>query len=176
MKNKKLKFFIILTLIIQLLMPSYMLFHHYSLYSAALNQTREFKFRLEYINVYRSGKNELYFDIENIYDYTRDDVAVSVGDDGFARLSVAENKIRNKHWFTSKYYFNMNYMTADEYMYEDGVDVVKLKHTIRTKYSLDIEKDDDFYVTAKVYKGAFIPTAIYIEDEKVITFIHDKQN
>lgn len=175
MKNKKLKIFIILILIVQLLIPAYLLYHHYSLYNTALKESPDFKFRLEHISIYRTTNyttnpgDRLAFDIENVYDYYQDDASVTVGDDGFARMNPAEDKRLNKYWFSFKYYSGMNFFAEDEYEYEAGVNVMALEHAIRTKYSKDIEKDEVFYVTAKVYKGAFIPTAIYVEGEKVIT-------
>ena len=79
----------------------------------------------------------------------------------------------NKHWFTFKYCYSISQMNNGNYIYEAGVDIAALHRKINRIYRWDIEKPEGFYVTAKVYKGVFIPIAIYIEDQKVITFTQE---
>lgn len=179
MKNKKLRLFVIAILILQILMPAGLLYHHYSLHSRAMNDPREFKFRLDNIDIYDiynsgEGDERLSFDILDLFDYYHQDIAVTIGNDGYAQMSLAENKMFNKYWFTFKYCYSKSYANNDNYTYEDGVDVAELHKMINRIYSKDIKKPDNFYITAKVYKGVFIPIAIYIEDVKVITFSNNK--
>ena len=174
-KNKKLRIFIIAVLILQILMPAGLLYHHYSLHSRARKDSPEFKFRLESIDVYQiydtgEGDERLDFYVEDLFQYYHDDIAVTVGDDGYAHMAKPENKRLNKHWFTFNYCYDKSQMNNDNYVYEDGVDVAELHHKIYNTYGKDVSKPDGFYVTAKVYKGIFIPVAIYIENEKVISF------
>lgn len=173
--NKKLKFILVFILIIQLIMPVGLLTYHYTLHSKVMTESPEFKFRLESIDVYQvydtgEGDERLYFDVKDIFQLYHEDIAVTVGEDGYAHMLPCENKELNKHWFTFEYYYNKSYVNNDSYVYEDGVDVAELHHKIYNTYSKDVSKPYGFYMTAKVYKGIFIPVAIYIEDSKVITF------
>ena len=179
MKNKKLKIIIALALILQLLLPLYLLSYHYSAYDEAVSQTTEFKFRLEYLDIYDvydtgNGVQNLDFSIKDIYDYYNEDIEVTVGEDGFAKMSASKDKNRNKNWFTFKYYYESNFYSSEEYEYAEGVDVTKLIYTINALYEEDVITPEGFYITAKVYKGIFIPTAIYWENEKIISLKTEK--
>ena len=52
--------------------------------------------------------------------------------------------------------------------------MTKLIYTVNALDNYDVENPDGFYVTAKVYKGLFIPTAIYYDGVKVIIFNIEK--
>ena len=179
MKNKKLKIIIIASLILQLLLPLYLLSYHYSAYDEAVSQTEEFKFRLGYLDIYDlydtgEGVQHMDFRIKDIYDFYMQDIEVTVGDDGFAVMALSKDKNRNKHWFTFKYYYESNYYSSEEYDYAEGVDVTKLIYTVNSLRAEDVKNPEGFYMTAKVYKGIFIPTAIYFDGVKVITFNVEK--
>ena len=179
MKNKKLKIIIIASLILQLLLPLYLLTYHYSAYDEAMNETDDFRFRLEYLDIYDmydtgEGVQHLDFKIKDIYEFYGDDIEVTVGTDGFAEMALSKDKNLNKHWFTYKYYYSSNFYSSEEYEYAEGVDVTKLIYTVNALHSEDVENPDGFYMTAKVYKGIFIPTAIYWENEQVISFKTEK--
>ena len=179
MKNKKLKIIIIASLILQLLLPLYLLSYHYSAYDEAVSQTEEFKFRLGYLDIYDlydtgEGVQHMDFQIKDIYEFYGDDIEVTVGTDGFAEMALSKDKNRNKHWFTFKYYYNSDFYTSEEYEYAEGVDVTKLIYTVNALDNYNVENPDGFYVTAKVYKGLFIPTAIYYDGVKVIIFNIEK--
>lgn len=178
MMNKKLRIFVIVTLIIQLLLPLCLMCSHYSDYNYAMTESPEFKFRLEYINVYDiynsgEGDERLDFDVLDLFRFYQEDIAVTVGSDGFVIMSHPENKRLNKHWFTFKYCYSTSQLNSGNYIYEAGVDIAELHRKINRTYSKDVEKPEGFYITAKVYKGVFIPIAIYIEDQKVITFVQE---
>ena len=119
------------------------------------------------------GVERLCFDVIDIFQFYHEDIAVTVGEDGYAHKLPCENKKLNKHWFTFNYYYNKSYVNNDSYVYEEGIDIAELHRKINKIYGKDIEKPDGFYVTAKVYKGIFIPIAIYIEDTKVISFLQN---
>lgn len=179
MKNKKLKIIIVATLILQLILPLYLLTYHYSAYDEALNETEEFSFRLEYLDIYNiydtgEGVQNLSFEIKNIYDYYGEDIEVTVGDDGFAQMSSAKNKAVNKHWFTFKYYYQSNHSTSEEYEYTPGTDVTGLIYKVNALYEENVKNPDGFYMTAKVHKGIFIPVAIYFDGARVIEFRPEK--
>lgn len=179
MKNKKLKIIIIASLILQLLLPLYLLSYHYSAYDEAVNETDDFRFRLEYLDIYDmhdtgEAVQHLSFEIEDIYDYYMQDIEVAVGEDGFAEISASKNKNLNKNWFTFKYYYDSNFYTSEKYEYAEGVDVSKLIYTVNSLRVEDVKNPDGFYITAKAYKGIFIPTAIYFDGIKVISFNIEK--
>ena len=174
MKNKKLKLIIALTLILQLILPLYLLTYHYSAYDEAL-KTADFKFPLEYLDIYNihdtgDSVQQLGFSIRDIYEYYGEDIEVTVGDDGFAQMTSSKNKSLNKHWFTFKYYYSSNYYTSEEYEYAPGVNKTDIIYRINALRMEDVPNLDGFYITAKAYKGIFIPTAIYYEGEKIIIF------
>lgn len=176
--NKKLRLFVIISLVIQILLPLYLLYTHYSDHNYAMAESPTFKFRLESIDVYEiydsgEGSERLDFHVLDLFQYYQDDIAVTVGADGYAQLSEVENKRLNKHWFTFKYCYSISQRNNGNYIYEAGVDIAALHRKINRIYRWDIEKPEGFYVTAKVYKGVFIPIAIYIEDQKVITFTQE---
>lgn len=176
MKNKKLKIIIVASLILQLILPLYLLSYHYSAYDEAISQTEEFKFRLSYLdiyNIYDTGDavQHLSFEIKDIYDFYGNDIEVTEGEDGFAEMSSSINKSLNKNWFTFKYYYESNYYSSEEFYFAEGVDATKLVYTINALHEEDVLNPEGFYVTAKVYKGIFIPTALYYDGAKVIIFI-----
>lgn len=179
MKNKKLRIIVAAALILQLVLPLYLLSYHYSAYDEAINETADFKLQLEYLDIYDmhdtgEAVQHLSFEIKDIYDYYMEDISVTVGEDGFAKMSPSKNKNINKHWFTFKYYYSSNFYTSQEYEYAEGVDVTKLIYTVNALRLDDVDTPEGFYVTAKIYKGLFIPTAIYMDNEKVIEFVIEK--
>ena len=188
MKNKKFKLIIILVLVIQIILPAGMLGYHYSIYNYALNNTPDFKFYLSYFDLYSRDDNNgithnfsesendiFHFDIA--YRYYREDMAVAADANGFAVVSEIENKKLNKHWFSFSNYNKMGaFSQADgKFTYVDTEEAKKVmsewKQTYFDHYGYDeIEfyKSDSVYLTAKVYKGIFIPTAVYKDNVKVI--------
>ena len=187
MKNKKFKLIVIIALIIQIILPAGILAYHYSVYNYALNNTPDFRFYLSYFDLYSYGeydeiihddedKNDvLYFDIANRH--YRVDMAVTVDKNGFAEISEAKNKSLNKHWFSFDNYNKMgSFSQAEgEFIYVDTEEARKIMSEWKERY-FDIYKDYEIefkggnavYLTAKVYKGMFIPTAVYRDNVKVI--------
>ena len=187
MKNKKLKLIVILVLVIQIILPAGMLGYHYSIYNYALNNTPDFKFYLSYFDLYSRGENDeiiyddeakndvLYFDIA--HRYYREDMAVTADANGFAVVSEIENKKLNKHWFSFDNYNKMGSFSQSEgeFTYVDTEEARKVMSQWKDTY-FDYYGDDEIkfkggnsvYLTAKVYKGVFIPTAVYKDNVKVI--------
>ena len=190
MKNKKLKLIIILALVIQIILPAGLLGYHYSMYNYALNNTPDFKFYVSWFHIFTYGEGKeilydydenskelLYFDISDVY--YRKDMAVTVGADGFAVLSEAENKNLNKYWFSHENYNKIDSFSKEEgeFEYVDTEEAGKIVSEWRYKYYQQYEMDgitydggNSVYITAKVYKGIFIPTAVYKDGVKIITF------
>lgn len=187
MKNKKLKLIIILALVIQIILPAGMLAYHYSIYNYAINNTPDFKFYLTYFDLYNYGEGKeilyddkdendvLYFDIANRY--YRTDMEVVADMNGFAVLSAVQDKKLNKNWFSYDNYNKMgSFSQAEgEFTYVDTEEAKKIMSEWKDRY-FDIYGTDDIefkggntvYITAKVYKGVFIPTAVYRDNVKVI--------
>ena len=173
--NKKFKIIIAAILILQIILPAGMLGYHYSAHKDALTKSPEFKLYLDYLDIYEihddgNGSEKLSFEVQDVYTYYQSEMAVKVGEDGFAYLTDAENKIFNKHWFTFKYYSNNSYHTSNDYEYVEGINPADIIYRVNALYSKDVPKPEGFYMTAKVYKGIFIPTAIYLDGNKVIVF------
>ena len=187
MKNKKFKLIIIIILVIQIILPAGMLGYHYSIYNYALNNTPDFKFYLSYFDLYSHGENDeiiyddeekndvLYFDIA--YRYYREDMAVTADANGFAVVSEIENKKLNKHWFSFSNYNKMGAFSQSdgEFTYVDTEEARKIMSEWKERYydhygkaEIEVYQADSLYITAKVYKGMFIPTAVYKDNVKVI--------
>ncbi len=178
--NKKFKIIIALTLIVQLLIPAAILYNHYTVRNFAINHSIDYKIKIEllYFSDYRASSDPT--DIRDCLDYYINDyrlynkkVAVTIGEDGFAQLSELDKNSDSDCWFEEKYYREKRQLRADEFKLEEGVD----KREINRKTSqLEMDKlneNECFYLTAKVYKGLFIPTAIYFCDEKIATIFVD---
>ncbi len=178
--NKKFKIIIAATLIFQLLIPAGFLYHHYTAINFALEHSLEYKFKLLDMRFsdYRASEGDptdiresLRFDVGGTSRLYNKKIAVTVGEDGFADLSELEDKDYNC-WFDYDYCEKNSRFKADKFSFEPDVDVKALKKEIREAYAWasNLHENGCFaYVTAKVYKGVFIPTAIYVKGEKVIT-------
>ena len=186
--NKKLKLFIIIALVIQIILPAGLLSYHYSVYNYALNNTPDFKIYASWFDLHSYGENGeilygyedegngvLYFDLKDmLYD---EDMAVTTGADGFAVLSEAENKKLNKHWFSYDSYRKLSSYSQEEGEFE-YVDTEEARKVMSDwigyfdyydEGGIDYNGGNVVYITAKVYKGVLIPTAIYKDDVKIIT-------
>lgn len=188
--NKKLRLFVIIALVIQILLPAGLLGYHYHIYNYALNNTPDFKFYLSYFDLYSYGdgkeiiysdsENEiLYFDIANRY--YREDVEIVSDVNGFAVWTEVKNKRLNKHWFSYKNYNKMGSFNKNEgeFTYVDTEEAKKVMSEWKDRYideyydengyyDILYKGENSLYITAKVYKGMFIPTAVYKDNVKVI--------
>ncbi len=184
MKNDKFRKFIIAVLILQLLMPAGLLYYHYSLHARAMKESPDFKIMVSYMNIwdYVNDGESLHFELDNIYLYYGEDIAVTVGADGVATLSRAGNKRLNKHWFSFDYYRKLGSYHAKEgeFTYVDTPEAKEIIDRWRNNPHnsegeiLDYQGGNSMYITAKIYKGLIIPTAVYNLDVKIIDLTKSK--
>ena len=186
--NKKLRLFVIIALVIQIILPAGLLGYHYHIYNYALNNTPDFKFYLSYFDLYsrdgdngitynfsESGKDVFHFSIAHRYRNTNMEVVADMN--GFVVLSALQNKRLNKHWFSYKNYNKIGAFSqaAGDFTYVDTEEARKVMTEWKERYfdhfdfaEIEVYKSDSLYITAKVYKGMFIPTAVYKDNVKVI--------
>ncbi|MBQ4348092.1 MAG: hypothetical protein IJC79_00555 [Clostridia bacterium] len=186
--NKKLKLLTALVLIVQLIVPAGFLYSHYTAIDYALKYSPEYKFKLLDIDFYGY---DFMKDVSDITDepisievggarnYYNEKIAVTVGEDGFADLTGLGSQLQTRCWFDYSYYRKNSTFNRNEYSFEDGVDIKALVTEINKTHGWASNFHENgcyAYVTAKVYKGVFIPTAIYVRGEKVITLNKDTLN
>ncbi len=183
--NKKLKAFIALTIVIQLLVPSFLLVHHYSVLSTAKSLETEYTFELSriyfnnYYFDYTGGSATLRQDGPMEFDT---DAVISWSNKKLKVIASPQNNVIDTQelksgdtadsWFYSKYYKQNSTIDAEKYSFEAGVNSEEIKEELRREYSWvnkDKEDREPAYLTAKIYKGVFIPTAIYFRGEKIIS-------
>lgn len=172
--NKRLKALTAVVIIIQLLIPAYLLTYHYEIRKYTEENAREYKFRLEHITPHYeyddlSAESMLmisYYIDKMSYNYGNT-AAVNVGADGFAHVTRRDaDKNKTDIWINKKYYRNYITLSPSQYAFEASVDVDTLLQELSDKKT-DIR--NTAYITAKVYKGIFIPTAIYYNEKKILT-------
>lgn len=188
MKNKKLRLFIIAVIVLQLLVPAGLLWYHNSLHRRAMAESPDFKLRVDYMYIwdYENNSGEtLYFDLQNLsYGNRHEDKTVIAGADGVATITTAENKRLNKYWFSLDNYYKIGSIDKSEFSYVDTPEAREvLLRWCDSPYIKEgyVNNDgnlsyDDFgygyseslYITAKVYKGLIIPTAVYCGDVRII--------
>ncbi len=170
--NKKLKIIVSVLLIIQLALPVYFLVCHCYTVSYAVRNAPEYKFDLEYLHIsdYDDDKNSLSFEISGLSYRT---AAITTTINGFAVITSYNGKKKTDSWFSRNFYAANTFFPEDKYSLEPGADIQMLKQRF-SEYKLIEQPDGKFvsatYITAKVYKGVFIPTALYYEDQKILTF------
>ena len=96
---------------------------------------------------------------------------------GFVVISAVQDKKLNKNWFSYDNYNKIgSFSQAEgEFTYVDTEEAKKVMSQWKDTY-FDHYGDDEIqfkggnavYITAKVYKGMFIPTAVYRDNVKVI--------
>lgn len=178
--KKSAKIITALTLIIQLLIPSYLLVHHYTLINTALKSEDEYMFEIDIIhfdhknifNYSADGINSFYFEIFDFMPLDTEKIAVEKDEDG--QLTVKELTKDNKTdvWFNYDYYSKNSFFTRGEYQFESTDNISTLITSINKEYYALSTKDEvrnPAYVSVKIYKGIFIPTAIYFNGEKILT-------
>ena len=175
--NKKLKIFIALTLALQLLIPSFILVYNKEITDNAIRNGTEYSFRLNHLYLNRSLTSEtesytLRYEINgyNLLLYSMDEISVTENPNGFAALSKRENSDTGDSWFRYKSLSESMFLTDDCFTPAEGLtcrDLFLLTNELKNKEKHTIS--DRAYVTAKVYKGIFIPDAIYLDGEKILT-------
>lgn len=180
--TRKIKAFLALTLIIQLLIPAYLLIHHYSVTNTALESATEYRFRINSmhfdifsdVDVYEC--KEISFSVEEIVGFYNQKIAVSLNENGMPVLEELKDKKQTDIWFDYDYYRQKTNLYTEDITFSDGIDIQSTIRKIKSEYSWFNRKDEYktyAYLTAKIYKGVFIPTAIYFNGIKVITINND---
>ena len=60
-------------------------------------------------------------------------------------------------------------IAPESYSFAEGTDPDTIRAQIRAEYNLKNQRDrESAYLTAKIYRGVFLPTAIYFRGEKII--------
>lgn len=171
--NKKLKIIVSVLLIIQLALPVYFLVHHCSTVSYAVRNAPEFKFDIEFLHISDKDNNTLFYEISGL-SYRNKKVAITNTINDFAIMTEYNGKKKTDNWFTIRYYSGNTVFSEKEYTFEPGADTEMLKQRFSEQKLIELP-DEKFiaatYITAKVYKGVFIPTALYYENQKILTFI-----
>ncbi len=176
--NKKLKATLALTLIIQLLIPSFLLWHHNFVLNSARALEEEYTLRLYFFN-FSDGVSNPSPEQENVIQFSAAPLSyissrkytVTVNSKnivtGAPRLTD-ENKTDT--WFYGRAYSKNSRITPDKYSVTEGTDIDSIERelSIEAVKSSDDESREFPYLTAKIYKGVFLPTAIYFKGEKII--------
>ena len=179
----KAKAFLCFALIIQLLVPAYLLSHHYSVTNSALTSATEYRFRINSIKFdYSIDSDNDYicegidFRVEEIDGLWDKKIAVSLNENGVSVVEELEDKKQTDVWFDYDYYKQSRYLSPDEITFSPDRSVRSIISDIRSEYSW-FNRNDEYktyaYVTAKIYKGVFIPTAIYFNGIEVITITNE---
>ncbi|MBR3976042.1 MAG: hypothetical protein IKJ88_09315 [Clostridia bacterium] len=181
--TRKAKVLLILTLIIQLIIPAYLLSHHYSVTNSALMSATEYRFRINSIDFgyYKDEDNnfvcdEIRFYVEEIDGLRNKKIAVSLNENGLPVLEELKDKKQTDIWFDYDYYKQIRELSADDITFSPNRNMTEIIADIRSEYSWFNRKDENktyAYVTAKIYKGVFIPTAIYFNGIEVITITNE---
>lgn len=176
MKNK-MKIFLIFALVIQLFVPSFLLTHHYSLIKTAMLEKTEYLFVISYLEFWSDDKkytaeevDSLHFSVYDTVGLYNERIAVSADENGIARLSELGDK-KTDIWFDYDYYDKSQTIPADRFSFteEASPDIVRELHQRYFWYNRNDENKEYAYLSVKVYKGIFIPTAIYYKGEKIMT-------
>lgn len=180
--NKKLKIFLALTLVIQLLVPSSLLIYHNSLYAAARSSETEYTIELSYLSfddsyVYEDSFSEI---AEGNMSFEIVSAMITASGKLTPVLSPKNNvlyfqKLKDGNntdvWLYARNYYNSCSIDTEHFSFVNEAEKGKIKQDIRTEYyqyKKDSEDCERAYLTAKIHKGVFIPTAIYFRGEKII--------
>lgn len=179
----KAKAFLCFALIIQLLVPVYLLSHHYSVTNSALTSATEYRFRINSIKFdYSIDSDNDYicegidFRVEEIDGLWDKKIAVSLNENGLPVVEELKDKKQTDIWFDYAYYKQSRELSSDEFTFAPDRSATDIIKRIRKEYSWFNRNDENktyAYVTAKIYKGVFIPTAIYFNGIEVITITNE---
>ena len=166
--NKKLKIAIALVLIIQLLVPFSLLIYNQSAMKTTLEKGTELKFRV--LNIHTSSENDFseteipYIDFYiDGFVYNNKNVSIVSDSDGFA---VFYREGRENDWVNRDFVFKAQHLKPDEISIAEPFTAENLRVYMRLNNTYK-NTSEHFYITAKIYKGFFIPTAIYYDDMKI---------
>jgi hypothetical protein len=180
--TKKLKIFIALTLAVQLFVPSFLAAYHYSLYSTAKSLETEYRFEISYMSfddhyVFEDSFSEiaegtLSFHLAEIWDVSSDRIVPLISpQNNVISLKKPGDGDKTDIWFFYRTYSQNSSLETDSFSFVNPEEKGSIKQALRNEYSHfkgDEETFEHAYLTAKIYKGLFLPTAIYFKGEKII--------
>lgn len=187
--KKKIKLCLIFTLILQLLIPSYLLINHYTCEKKALESEKEYLFLLSDITFFTDRRGSItecesfHFFIDQAYNFYNSKIAVTETDNGIAVLE--EKTTGTDIWFDYNHYKKKQDIYSDSFTFENDSAILDTIREIETEYSSkwsysDFEEiiqpetqEKKAFISAKVYKGIFIPTAVYFGTQKILTIEPD---
>lgn len=176
--TKKIKIFIALTLAVQLLVPSILLAYHYSVLNTAKGTETEYTFRLKGLYFGDDYKYDdsfaeiedgpMVFYIEDVFMTSNRKLTPVLSPKG----NVVEVKaLKNEDtdvWFYTNYYYESSTVQPENFSFVNEEEARSIKYAIRNEFNQYTEEREYVYLTAKIYKGIFIPTGIYFRGEKII--------
>ncbi len=180
--NKKLKIFLAITLVLQLLFPSSLLIYQYSLLSTVKNLSTEYTFEIAHLSfadyyVYEDSFSEiaegpLSFHLAEDWKVSAEKVTpVLSPQNNVLSLRKLQDGDKTDVWFYNRHYYRNRIIEPEFFSFVNEEDKGGLKRDLRNEYSHFKEDEETFehaYLTAKIYKGIFLPTAIYFRGEKII--------
>ena len=177
--NKKLKIFVALVLVLQLFIPSFLLIYNKTIIDNALKYGTDYTFRLEYayLNQKTTASEEEYTLFYSIYSYNllmyrTENISVTEASNGFISLTQRKTSDTGNNWFRYKNYVKNCSVSADSFSPEGELsyrDIYLLLNQERLKQDENEVFYENAYIVAKVYKGMFIPMALYLNGEKILT-------
>ena len=179
--NRKLKIFIALTLAVQLLVPSFLGAYHYSLYSTAKNLETEYRFEISYMSFddhyvsdssHEIAEESLSFDVAEAWRLSSDRMTLLVSpQNNVISLKKLGDGEKTDLWISRRTYYQNSTLEADSFSFVNPEKKGAIKMALRSEYSHYKQENEEYeraYLTAKIYKGLFLPTAIYFRGEKII--------
>ena len=180
--NKKIKALIALTVIIQLLVPTFLLTYHYSVLNTAKGLSTEYYLQLDgiFLDYYYDFKAEnpterenapMTFNINTIFWWNNFKYTVNATpNNNVISLKELEKTDNTDTWFYSRCFEEVCVIPSENYSFEPGIDADKIRAQLRTEYNVNIKGErEPAYLSAKIYKGVIIPTGIYYKGEKIIS-------
>ncbi|NLA76280.1 MAG: hypothetical protein GX851_00355 [Clostridiales bacterium] len=176
LKRHGLKIFIVV-IILQLCVPSGMIGANVIHQTNIINRGTLYKFKLESVHYegYNASENKITFTIDNSAKkyrkrYFEIYAEISEGDDGYALMSMTEDKPRTKSYIKSSYahefFFPEAYLNAENYsgleyctFSKEGKDIFIISNT----FFEDQIRFKEAYAEIYVYKGDVSVKEIYID-------------
>lgn len=165
MKNKKVLSVISIVFVLQIIVCAFLGSYNLYVYNNCEKLSPEYKIKLE------GAEIEPYYvylhPLDDEY-YYWGDVMIYEGEDGFAEFKEKEKQEKGNNYFN--YWKEIDLIDRARAKFPDGKTQAELESIINT--SRNAKKET--YITGYVYKGMFVPKALYIEGELVLRFDKEK--
>ena len=179
--TKKMKILLALIIAVQLLVPSSLLAYHYSVYSTAKSLGTEYWFEITYLSFddhyvsddsYEIAEGTMSFDLEEMWRLSTDKITPVISpQNNVISLKKLGDDEKTDIWFSYRIYNRSRILETDSFSFVNPEKKGAIKQALRTeylRYKSDNENYEHAYLTAKIYKGIFLPTAIYFKGERII--------